>query len=250
MDVQTQQGVFECFVEIVKVLVWPVFLLVALYVTRDQLPSFIKKVKRVKLHGLGEIEFSDVLMNEATTYSGNLLNLPSDDEVAKIIEISKLAKEKNIDIEKIIKNLSFEYDLIRVSLDRSQKRTKLMDEKAMAMRLLGTVAVPIREKLALSSQAGERLAAIMSLQVSPCPFYIEWLYGCINEERAFLQCHSLLALRSFIKNLPKKYRHKIGKVLEKIKINQSKDWSCRSDRSKLFDEVYAMFSAYKNNINI
>src|SRR5262249_8174872 len=53
-----------------------------------------------------------------------------------------------------------------------------------------------------SRSAGERLAAVATLEALPDPAYLPWLAGRIGDERPFIEYHAAVALLSAARSLP------------------------------------------------
>lgn len=95
-----------------------------------------------------------------------------------------------------LRALASEYEKVRRELPFGDARTRKMTEIANGMKKLALVAAPFLPQLTQSSSPGERLAAVVILQMKFDPNYIEWLANRLFEEPAFpgyLAASALLA---------------------------------------------------------
>lgn len=231
----------EVFIRILEISIWPFlfFLFALLFFTKKGFANFVGRLESVNIFGFAKIKFDKDVKRFYDNHYMNIeiKRLPGEKEINAALNFEEFAKINNIDVDIFIKNLAKEYELVRVTYERSDERTVLMDKKAVGLRVLGLAAIKIRESLARSNSSGEKLAAIMSLQVSPSPIYLNWLYDCIIEERAFVQYHALLAIKAYVKSSNKMCREKIREILERIEKEKSMEWEVSSERAALFNEI-------------
>lgn len=225
-----------------------IIVVVAVILINIKFPEVFKNVKKISFLCLATVEFEKELSKLSVKYSANIDSLPSKIEINEIFNIEISASRKKINVEEIAKKIAIEYEMIRLASDRSDKRTAEMDTKAAGLRLLGLAIVPYREKFAISSSAGERLVAIMSLQVLPCSIYLNWLYGRVVRERAFVQYNALLALRSYIKSITLTEDPAVDEIMKKIGAI-SIAWEPCSDRKKLYEELVEIHSEKLETLN-
>lgn len=85
-----------------------------------------------------------------------------------------------------------------------------MSETASRMKRLGLAALPFLPQFTRSTSPGERLAAVVMLQMEFDPAYIEWLADRLHEETAFIgdQAASALLARVRVVGGPEKQRIK------------------------------------------
>ena len=74
-----------------------------------------------------------------------------------------------------LRELAAEYERVRREMKFGEERTRKMSGIASRMKRLALVAVPYLPQLTRSSSPGERLAAVIILQMKFDPDYIEWL---------------------------------------------------------------------------
>ena len=97
---------------------------------------------------------------------------------------------------KRIKWLAEEYEQIRAKQASGDERTRRMEVVASRMRSLAADVYPCLDPLTQSQSPGERLAAIILLQVIPNAEYTDWLVARFTPrwERPFVQYHAGVAL--------------------------------------------------------
>lgn len=98
-----------------------------------------------------------------------------------------------------LRSLAAEYEQIRRDGDYGKDRTKKMAEIARKMKAFALVAAQYLPQLTESNSPGERLAAIVALQMQFDPKYINWLAERLVEEPAF---PAYQAASAFLARLP------------------------------------------------
>jgi len=109
---------------------------------------------------------------------------PADREAAARLQQAAPSVSPDVALEPI-RALAAEYESIRRTMSYGVERTRRMSTIASRMQRLGYVAEPYLGALADSPSPGERLAAIMALQMRFDPARIEWLANRLVEEPAF-----------------------------------------------------------------
>ncbi|HEY0263167.1 MAG TPA: hypothetical protein VGC07_01470 [Granulicella sp.] len=102
-----------------------------------------------------------------------------------------------VSVEEPVRRLAAEYESIRATMPHGPQRTVEMNRIMGSLRTLGIAAKPMLPKLTISSNPGERLAAIAVLQTEPDASYLRWLSERFQTERPFIFFHAALALRQF-----------------------------------------------------
>ncbi|CAH0446006.1 hypothetical protein LMG9673_04739 [Ralstonia pseudosolanacearum] len=108
----------------------------------------------------------------------------SDKETARRLNQIASADRPEV-VQEQIRTLASEYEAIRQQQGYGGARTKKMREVAGRMKLIGLLVQPYLQTLMVSPSPGERLVAIMALQMRFDPTYIEWLANRLVEEPAF-----------------------------------------------------------------
>ena len=126
-----------------------------------------------------------------------------------------------------ITRLAREYEQLRGTMSPGVERTHAMEKIAAQMRTLAFSAAAFLEDLKNSSSEGERLAAVMFLQVNFDPRSISWLADRIAAEKPFIGYHAALALlaavRAFTTTHRDELRDAIGKGMAALKGKESTD---------------------------
>jgi hypothetical protein len=106
--------------------------------------------------------------------------------------------------------LAREYETLRGAMPSGDARTLKMSEIASSMKKLALATAPFLPQLTQSASPGERLAAVIILQMKFDPNYIEWLANRLYEEPAFTgyQAASALVARMPIVGEPERQRIK------------------------------------------
>jgi hypothetical protein len=86
-----------------------------------------------------------------------------------------------------------EYERLRVTIPASDQRTRRMEVIATKMRTLALASAPFLPELGNSGSLGERLAAVMIVQVSPRADYLKWLAERWAVEQPFRGYHAAVA---------------------------------------------------------
>jgi hypothetical protein len=93
------------------------------------------------------------------------------------------------------------YDKLRSTMD-GDERTLYMEQMTTEMKSLAGLADTQIDRLKNSASAGERLAAVSFLEVTPRAEMIPWLADRLIEEKPFIGYHAALALDAAAAALP------------------------------------------------
>jgi hypothetical protein len=154
----------------------------------------------------GMLEFQKVVAVElarpttdATPADGEP-SVPSTSDRQSAERVLKVAAEGRPDEVLIpLRKLAAEYEKTRSELPFGNARTRKMSEISSRMKRLALAAAPFLEQLSRSLSPGERLAAVIILQMKFDPDYIEWLASRIVEEPAFCGYQAASALLARIR---------------------------------------------------
>jgi len=134
-----------------------------------------------------------------------------------------------------LRALAAEYEQVRKDMPQfSRERTRKMSEIVSRMKPLTLAAKPYLSLLANSHSPGERLAAVLILQMDFDPAYIEWLADRLHVESAFIgyQATSGLLARVRVSGPPEKLRIKTA-----IEATQAKGIQPESERDQLVTKI-------------
>jgi hypothetical protein len=131
--------------------------------------------------------------------------------------------------------LAAEYEQTRKDSPQfSRERTRKMSEIVSRMKPLTLAAKPYLAVLANSHSPGERLAAVLVLQMDFDPAYIDWLADRLHEESAFVgyQAASALLARVRVAGPPERLRIKAA-----VEAAQKKGIQPESERDQLVAKI-------------
>ena len=133
-----------------------------------------------------------------------------------------------------LRALAADYEDLRQNMSFGRERTRKMSEVVSLMRRLALAAEPFLPQLTKSQSPGERLAAVIVLQMRFDPSFIEWLAGRLHEESAFIgyQAASALLARVRLAGPPEKLAIKTA-----VDAAISKGIRPEAERDKLVEEI-------------
>lgn len=121
-------------------------------------------------------------------------------------------------VRKQMQELAREYEQIRASMPSSDLRTRRMEIVATKMRTLALACAPLLQEFISSKSAGERLSAVMVLQMTPDQNYLQWLAERLDVEKPFIGYHAAVALLSAARVLEQSHRPSILSAIRDAKI--------------------------------
>lgn len=183
----------EAITGLVLALAWPSLVGVIIYKFREQLKALLNGIHEVQFGGV-KAKIARELHKSADQAAPGLSSGPSKEELRGAVEVADLAKDDVAFIRQQVSGLAFEYDNLRGLLPSSDKRTRVLEKVLSKMRTIGRAAYGIRYELTASPSPGHRLQAVACLQVLPDWELVDWLAGCVREERRFIAYHALIAL--------------------------------------------------------
>ncbi len=121
-------------------------------------------------------------------------SLPSVQQQALAEQVLQLAKgDPAAPVEKM-QALARDYERIRASMESGAERTQKMNDVVGRMTLLALGAEGEIERLASSSQPGDRLAAVVILKLRVQARYTTWLAERLTDDAPFIGFHAASAL--------------------------------------------------------
>jgi hypothetical protein len=148
-----------------------------------------------------------------------------------------------------LRDLTKEYELIRDLMEPSDARTIRMETVVTRMRALAADIRPLLPQLKASQSPGERLAAVVILQVFPECTELEWLVGRFasqpdstdHSEKPFLAYHAAEAFREAARRLQSRceavLRRYIEEAIQSLGTNLQK-----SDRAYVLSDALRTLS--------
>ncbi len=174
------------YIQLLQVLVWPLLAGAIIFV-------FWRRIGKVRI-GPIEVEIRRE-MDEAALKASPILGDVSLDERNRADRVAQLAKQTDVAVVRHqIDALAIEYDFLRASMPRGEKRTREMQKVVSKMRVIGRAAHGIRYELAAAPSPGRRLQAVACLQVFSDYEMLDWLAERVCREKPFISYHALVAL--------------------------------------------------------
>lgn len=139
-----------------------------------------------------------------------------------------------------LRALAAEYERVRGEMLFGRERTSKMSEIASGMKRLALVTAPFLPQLTQSSSPGERLAAVIILQMKFDPAYIEWLANRLVEEPAFGGYQAASALLARVRIVGGRERQRI-KTAAQAAMNKRAELRLKPEveRDKLVEQILA-----------
>ena len=133
-----------------------------------------------------------------------------------------------------VRALAAAYARVRREMPFGPERTRRMAEIVGQMRQLALAARPYLSLLTQSDEPGERLAAVVCLEMAFDPQQISWLADRIHEEAAFIgyRAASVLLSRAQVAGPPERRR-----IKEAVEAALSKGVQPEADRDKKVEEL-------------
>jgi serralysin len=150
------------------------------------------------------------------------------------------ARKPSAELPQDLVELIGEYREIRKTQPSGSSRTAAMTKVVEAMRAL-SISYELVARLAVSSEAGERLAAVVVLQASPNATWLAWLGDRLADEKPFVGYQAAIALRNAAEYLPAddlvEIEAAISKARDVVRGQQA------SDRYRLLSKAAEIVSA-------
>lgn len=120
---------------------------------------------------------------------------PTEMQLAAAAEVEKLVSPEDISIvkQKLI-SLAREYERIRATMLPGDERTHKMEIVVAQMRTLALAGYALLPNFINSDSPGERLIAVVMLQVKPNIDNVQWLAERFGKEKPFISYHAGVAL--------------------------------------------------------
>jgi hypothetical protein len=105
------------------------------------------------------------------------------------------------EVRKKMDELARQYELLRSARDNQSRHASeaeivAMNKVVSQMRALALSCLPYWDEYAQSERPGDRLAAVVIVQMSPDPKYLDWLADRFQTDRPFIFYHAALALQN------------------------------------------------------
>lgn len=191
---------------LVSALVWPVVLLLLVFLLRDHLgvaakdlPSVLRRMRKVKL-GAFEAELdakAETLVDEAIARPGELSSRQINATAGIAVTAQGLSDEA---LRRQLERLCIEFETIRKTMPSGYDRSRAMMSVLVRLRSLAPAIAKFVDELKRSGREGERLAAIAIMQVNPSLADIDWLVERFRRDPPFLFFQAAAVLRSLLRS--------------------------------------------------
>lgn len=137
-----------------------------------------------------------------------------------------------------LRELAREYETLRGTMERSTARTQAMSRLVAQMRVLAMAASRTRiDEFAFSRSDGERLVAVILLQIRFDPRFIDWLAERIPAESAFFGFHAAGAMLSAARVADEQTRAALVAAAQKVLARLSAGNNQDSARDGLLQQI-------------
>lgn len=149
-------------------------------------------------------EFAGHVRGDLVLVLGQMLHATSSPAAIAVQADQVTTDEDRGAVRERVRVLCDEYDALRAPITGmlpGAERTRKMEVVASKMRGLALSAHPFLSELIQSRSAGERLAAVSTLEAIPEVGYLPWLAERLRSEKPFVGYHAALALLSAARSL-------------------------------------------------
>jgi Domain of unknown function (DUF4062) len=149
-------------------------------------------------------EFADSVRNDLVLVLGQMLHATSSPAAIAAQADQVTTEDDRGAVRERIRALAHEYDSIRAPVTGmlpGAERTRKMEVVASKMRGSALSTYPFLSELIRSKSAGERLAAVSTLEAIPEVRYLPWLAERLGSEKPFVGYHAALGLLSAARSL-------------------------------------------------
>jgi hypothetical protein len=156
-------------------------------------------------------------------------------ELSKDIRVSSLRNK--------LLSIAAEYERLRSSMPASSERTSQMEAIVSKFRAVAPSTYSLLDEMANSNSAGERLAAVVMLQLKPRPDFLEWLADRVILEKPFIGYHAALALLYAAQKLGPEHKPALMKAILRAKAELQQRGLGETDRASALKEAERVASS-------
>lgn len=185
--------------ELIGALIWPLIIIVVLFFYRDSVKNILANLEEISLPG----GFAAKIRKEARRAANQVVNKEEQAEGPTAVEIEAAEKigiaALDYDLEVVrmqLRQFAAEYERIRSIMPGGPERTRRIQAVVAKLRTLAVAARPLLAELSASRSVGERLAAVVMLQVRPEIDWISWLGEIGSQDMTFVGHQASVALLS------------------------------------------------------
>ncbi len=158
--------------------------------------------------------------------------LPTETQLKAAERIGRLALDADLSvIRQQLISFALDYERIRATMPAGDERTRRMEVVTAKIRTLAIAGFPLIDEFSQSSSPGQRLLAVVMLQVKPDAQYLPWLAERLAVEKPFIGYHAAVALLTAARVLPVTDHQKILDAVRaaKLHLGIGKDTTDRMD---------------------
>ncbi len=224
--------------DLVSALAWPAIVVVFLIWYRKQvgqgLGAVISKLPQAEGFEFGPLK---IALSKSAVLATDIPVSPDAQDQRDAMKLqNKLAKDLRDEvaqspevlpeIRRKMDELARQYELLRAARDSQNRKASdaeivQMNKMVSQMRALAISCAPYWKEYADSARQGDRLAAVVIVQMSPDPKYLDWLRERFRVDRPFIFYHAALALQNLADQCWTEARDKITETaqsaLEQVK---------------------------------
>jgi hypothetical protein len=215
---KSKDGFFETIksiTDLISASAWPLVVLLLVIWYRKQIGGALNALAG-RLKEAEGLEFGPLkiaLSKSATLATKTPVGAEPEDQQKAIEQQTKVAqdlRDKVIqdpgvlpEIRKKMDELARQYELLRAARDQEGRKASeaeivAMNKIVFQMRALAISCLPYWDEYAQSERPGDRLAAVVIVQMSPDPKYLDWLDVRFEVDRPFIFYHAALALQNMV----------------------------------------------------
>lgn len=225
--------------QLVTASAWPVVVILIVLIFRDELKPTVGKFQNIveRFHKFKfpwlEVELDRVADSEVGKTGNDAGQITSGQlKAAAKLEV----KTQEISSEALLremKKLSSDYDSIRQTMPSGSNRTREMTRVLVKMRSLAPSIDASFTSFKNSDSAGERLAAIAAMQMTPESADLHWLEERFTVEQPFLFYQAALALQVVADRIDNPVRRQLLVELAQRSLVKVKSFSGIADRNTI-----------------
>ena len=198
---------------LIAVLVWPLIVVITLFRFRKEVGACLSGLAQ-RLPQARNVKFGpvEIALQTAETIS---MQVPADPRpqdqqqaikeqthIGKVLE-AQVAQDPGMlpEVRRQMDELARQYELLRAARDKQSRMATpeeiaQMNKVVSQMRALAIPSLPYWEDYAKSDRPGDRLVAVVMIQMSPDPKHLPWLLQRFKIDRPFIFYHAALALQN------------------------------------------------------
>lgn len=183
--------------ELIGALIWPTIIIIVLFIYRNSVRNILMNLEEISPPG----GFAAKIRREARRVANQAVSKkeqaegPTEIELEAAERIGIAALDYDLGVVRLqLRQFASEYERIRSTMPGGPERTRRMQAVVAKLRTLAVAARPLLAELSASRSVGERLAAVVILQVRPETDWISWLGEIGSQDMTFVGHQASVAL--------------------------------------------------------